>query len=96
MSNSKHIVCPSCNSTNRLPADRLAAGPKCGKCGEQIFVGRPTELTDQNVHKHVDRSDIPVVVDSIFAVSQPWCFSEMAKKLLVSRAPSVLPISCAG
>jgi len=69
MTDSKHIVCPSCNATNRLPADRLAAGPKCGKCGEAIFTGHPAELTDQGFQKHVGRNDIPVVVD----FWAPWC-----------------------
>ena len=69
MTNSKHVICPSCNATNRLPADRLAAGPKCGKCGEKIFAGHPTELTDASFQKHVGRSDIPVVVD----FWAPWC-----------------------
>ena len=63
MSDSKHIACPSCDATNRLPADRLDQGPKCGKCGEAIFTGRPISLSDQNFESHVGRSDIPVVVD---------------------------------
>ncbi len=36
----KHIVCPSCSATNRLPADKLGQGPKCGKCGEPFRNGR--------------------------------------------------------
>jgi len=63
MTNSKHIVCPTCSAVNRLPAEKLASGPKCGKCGERIFQGKPTTLTDQNFEKQVSRSDVPVVVD---------------------------------
>jgi thioredoxin 2 len=63
MSGSKHVVCPNCSAVNRLPADKLAKGPKCGKCGKQIFTGKPIELTDQSFERHVSRSDIPVVVD---------------------------------
>ncbi len=63
MSDSKHVVCPGCSAVNRLPADKLARGPKCGKCGEPIFAGKPTHLTDRNFEKQVGRSDIPVVVD---------------------------------
>lgn len=69
MTDSKHVVCPHCTATNRIPADRLAAGPKCGKCGEQIFAGHPVELTDASFDKHVAKSDIPVVVD----FWAPWC-----------------------
>ena len=69
MTDLKHVVCPHCNAINRLPVDRLAAGPKCGKCGEGIFAGRPVELNDASFDKQVSRSDIPVVVD----FWAPWC-----------------------
>lgn len=69
MTDSKHIVCPGCSATNRLPADRLVADPKCGKCGEKIFDGHPAELTDANFAKHIRRNDIPVIVD----FWAPWC-----------------------
>ena len=69
MTDPKHIVCPSCSATNRLPAERLEQGPKCGKCGEPIFASKPVELTDANFDKHVGRNDIPVVVD----FWAPWC-----------------------
>jgi thioredoxin 2 len=69
MTDATHIVCPSCSAVNRLPAERLAEGPKCGKCGEQIFAGKPTELSDTSFQQHVARSDIPVVVD----FWAPWC-----------------------
>ena len=63
MPDSRHLVCPSCSATNRVPADKLGQGPKCGKCGGQIFSGHPTELTDANFQKHIEKNDIPVVVD---------------------------------
>jgi thioredoxin 2 len=63
MSNSIHLVCPTCSTVNRLPADKMAQGPKCGKCGGRIFAGKPIELTDRSFEHHVSRNDIPVVVD---------------------------------
>ncbi len=69
MQNSKHIVCPACSATNRLPADKLGEGPKCGKCGEALFSGAPAGLTDANFEQHVSRSDVPVLVD----FWAPWC-----------------------
>ena len=69
MTESTHVVCPHCNAVNRLPAERLSADPKCGKCGEKVFAGHPTELTDASFDKHIGRNDIPVVVD----FWAPWC-----------------------
>ena len=63
MSDSTHLVCPSCSATNRIPAGWLGQGPKCGKCGQPIFTGRPTALNDASFQKHIEKNDIPVVVD---------------------------------
>jgi len=69
MSNAMHIVCPVCDSVNRLPAERLSAGPKCRKCKGPLFEGGPMELTNASFERHISRSDIPVVVDFWAA----WC-----------------------
>lgn len=64
-----HIVCPHCDSINRLPADKPASGGKCGKCRQPLFSGQPVNLTSQNFSRHIGRSDVPVLVD--FWAS--WC-----------------------
>jgi len=69
MSESRHVVCPHCSAVNRLPAERLADAPKCGRCREHLFAGHPAELTDANFQQHIGRNDIPVVVD----FWAPWC-----------------------
>jgi thioredoxin 2 len=69
MSNSLHIVCPSCGGVNRVPQDRLAAAPHCGKCKGFLFEGKPVALGDNNFQHHLERSDIPLVVDFWAA----WC-----------------------
>jgi thioredoxin 2 len=69
MSGSQHIVCPHCDTINRVPTTRLNDGPKCAQCHQPLFTGHPVELTDKNFRRHVDRSDVPVVVD--FWAS--WC-----------------------
>lgn len=69
MADSLHLVCPHCHSTNRVPADKLGAGPKCGKCKQAIFTGHPVSLSQQNFSLHVSRSDIPILVD----FWAPWC-----------------------
>ncbi len=69
MSKPLHIVCPACSTTNRIPADKLTAAPKCGKCHRPLFTGRPLELTTANFQTHVGRNDIPLVID----FWAPWC-----------------------
>ena len=69
MSNPMHIVCPACRATNRIPADKLTAAPKCGKCHQALFTGRPLELTTANFQSHISRNDVPVVID----FWAPWC-----------------------
>ena len=62
-SESLHIVCPHCATTNRVPAARLAQMPSCGQCKQPLFTGAPVELTAANFDAQVNRSDIPVAVD---------------------------------
>jgi len=64
-----HVVCPHCNGINRVPEDRLAAGPRCGKCKRPLFDGHPVNLTAAGFERHVTRSDLPVLVD----FWAPWC-----------------------
>ena len=69
MSGPLMIVCSHCNAANRVPADRLADQPACGKCGQRLFTGHPVELDADSFDSHVGRRDIPVVVDCW----APWC-----------------------
>jgi thioredoxin 2 len=69
MSSNTHVVCPHCLAANRLPESRLQDNPVCGKCKKPIFTRQPIELSTQSFAKHVNNSDIPVVVD----FWAPWC-----------------------
>jgi len=69
MSDTLHIVCPACSSTNSLPRNKLTDHPVCGKCKQLIFNGRPLELTGHNFTKHINNDQIPVLVDFWAA----WC-----------------------
>ncbi len=69
MSDTKHIVCPHCDAVNRVPAEKLAEQPTCGKCKQALFTAHPVELNEQNFMHHITNSDIPVLVD----FWAPWC-----------------------
>lgn len=64
-----HIVCPHCDSINRLPANKKSSEGKCGKCKKALFSGEVLELTAANFNKHISRNEIPVLVD----FWAPWC-----------------------
>ncbi|MES2625718.1 MAG: thioredoxin TrxC [Pseudomonadota bacterium] len=63
------LTCAKCNTTNRIPNDRIGDKPKCGKCKEQILQGRPIELTTANVSVVLNGNSVPVLVDCW----APWC-----------------------
>jgi len=69
MSPAIEVVCGHCDSVVRLPAERVQDAPRCPKCHNTLFAGKPIELTEANFDRHVGRSGLPVVVD----FWAPWC-----------------------
>jgi thioredoxin 2 len=69
MSDSLHIVCPHCDSVNRVPTARRRDQSTCGKCKQALFDAQPVELGGDNFAQHISRNDIPVLVD----FWAPWC-----------------------
>lgn len=69
MSQLLKLVCPHCDTVNRVQADRLADHPVCGRCKKALITGTPLELNAANFERHVVQSDLPVLVD----FWAPWC-----------------------
>jgi thioredoxin 2 len=63
MSDAVHVVCGACGGVNRVPADRLADSPRCGKCHQPLVDGTPVGLTGASFDRYIERNDLPVVVD---------------------------------
>ncbi|MCW5636293.1 MAG: thioredoxin TrxC [Rubrivivax sp.] len=59
----KHLVCPDCGATNRVPDERLGHHPVCGRCSAELLAGKPVVLTDAVFDKFVAANDLPVLVD---------------------------------
>ncbi len=69
MNASVHVVCEQCDSVVRVPAGRLGNEPLCPKCHRDLLSGQPVNLTSASFDKHLQRNDLPVVLD----VWAPWC-----------------------
>ena len=63
------VACSHCLATNRVPAERLADDPVCGRCGKELLDGRPVSLNDANFDRFTQNTELPVLVDFWAA----WC-----------------------
>ena len=69
MAEALKLTCMTCGQMNRVPADRLSAGPKCAICGAGLVTGKVAEL-DLVTHDKATRGDgLPIIVD----YWAPWC-----------------------
>jgi thioredoxin 2 len=63
------VVCPHCRAINQVPEERLGDGPRCGKCHDALFDGSVLEMSGASFQRHLERGDLPLLVD----FWAPWC-----------------------
>ncbi|MCC6717564.1 MAG: thiol reductase thioredoxin [Acetobacteraceae bacterium] len=68
MTDTQHIVCPHCGTTNRVATPR-AAQAVCGGCKARLFDGAPHAVDEAGFERQSRTSDVPVLVD----IWAPWC-----------------------
>ena len=69
MTDSLHIVCPHCHTTNRVARADLSNAPACGQCHQPLFMAHSTVLDEASFDKHMQRNQIALLVD----FWAPWC-----------------------
>jgi thioredoxin 2 len=63
------LTCTACGQTNRIPADRLDSGPKCGACAAPLADGHVHTLDAAAHDKAIARDSLPILID----YWAPWC-----------------------
>jgi thioredoxin 2 len=62
------LACPHCAALNRVPRERISQAPRCGRCHEPLFTGKPLALDGAAFARHVG-AGLPLLVD----FWAPWC-----------------------
>jgi thioredoxin 2 len=89
MSETLLIPCPACTGLNRIPAERLADAPRCGRCKAEVLPGRPIEVNQVNFASQL-KGDLPLLID----VWASWCGPCQAFAPTFSQAAAQLQGRC--
>ncbi|MEN8936075.1 MAG: thioredoxin domain-containing protein, partial [Planktotalea arctica] len=65
----KKLTCLKCAQVNRVPFDKLSAGPTCGSCSAPLMPSKAIEITPAILAKAAANDDVPLIVD----FWAPWC-----------------------
>lgn len=68
MAEGLRVTCLACGQANKVPAEKLSAGPKCGICGGALMGAKVAEVAFEALAK-AERDDVPLLVD----FWAPWC-----------------------
>jgi thioredoxin 2 len=66
----RQYVCPHCDAANRVPDGKDPLAAKCGRCGEPLFAGKPSEVSAKSLRAHRASTKGAAVLVDVWA---PWC-----------------------
>ncbi len=69
MPTSHKLTCLECGAVNRVPEDKLGAGPKCATCGTRLNDSKVREMDAATLAKAARNDTLPLLVD----FWAPWC-----------------------